>query len=290
MDQKIAIIGGSRREQIICDHLKAKGFNIHSFATETDGETTSSSLTECLCDADVLILPVRSNHKEMLIEGTSTNCPIQINKEILGYLKNSAVIYCGAASEGLRNLACETDHRLIEIMEDDLVAIPNADLTAEGTLRHIMDYTSVSLNDTRIAVLGYGRVGRSCAKLFLKAGCDVTVFCRSEKDIRHGRENGLDMRYIFGAPSVLRKVNVLVNTIPALVVDETMLSYLRKDCRIIDLASIPGGVDFEAASRMGLSAELLPGVPGKYAPITAGKILASYYEYNLRYLNGGDLF
>ena len=96
------------------------------------------------------------------------------------------------------------------------------------------------------------------------------------------------MRYYCGVASVLPKADYVVNTVPAMVADESVLSLLKKECKVIDLASVQGGVDYEAARRMGISAVLLPGIPGKYAPVTAGKILADYYENKLNDLFGGD--
>ena len=42
---------------------------------------------------------------------------------------------------------------------------------------------------------------------------------------------------------------------------------------IIDLASMPGGVDFEAAHKLKLDAVRALSLPGKCAPKTAGKII-----------------
>ena len=288
MDQKIAIIGGALREQIVYDHLKAKGFPVLSYAMMKDNEKSLVKLEDCLTGADVLILPVRSNNKNLLIKGASEQCPVIWKKEYMELLKNGAPVFCGAASKELRDMAAETGHELIEIMEDDVVAVPNAELTAEGTLQYMMERSDVSLKDLRIAVFGYGRVGKACACLFRDNGCRVTVFCRNDVDIRHGREQGLDMRYYYGMGSVLPHADYVINTVPALIADEKVLSILGKQCRMIDLASAPGGIDFEAASRMGISAVLLPGIPGKYAPISAGNIIAAYYERKLTDLFGGD--
>ena len=42
---------------------------------------------------------------------------------------------------------------------------------------------------------------------------------------------------------------------------------------MIDLASKPGGVDFEAAKRLGVRVIWALSLPGKVAPITAGEII-----------------
>ena len=49
---------------------------------------------------------------------------------------------------------------------------------------------------------------------------------------------------------------------------------IRKDCLVIDLASKPGGVDFKAASELGVKVVWALGLPGKVAPISAGRIIA----------------
>jgi dipicolinate synthase subunit A len=54
---------------------------------------------------------------------------------------------------------------------------------------------------------------------------------------------------------------------------------------VIDLASAPGGTDFNAARELGLKAELAPGLPGIVAPVTAGRIIA---ELIVRHLTNHD--
>ena len=49
---------------------------------------------------------------------------------------------------------------------------------------------------------------------------------------------------------------------------------MRSDTLILDMASEPGGVDYKAAEELGITAVLLPGLPGKYAPASSAEILA----------------
>jgi dipicolinate synthase subunit A len=56
--------------------------------------------------------------------------------------------------------------------------------------------------------------------------------------------------------------------------DHSILKYANPDLLIIDLATQPGGTDFEAANALGIKAILAPGLPGKVAPLFAGRILA----------------
>ena len=56
---------------------------------------------------------------------------------------------------------------------------------------------------------------------------------------------------------------------------------------IIDLASRPGGVDFEAAGELGLKTIWALSLPGKVAPITAGGIIRDTVLHMVAELDGG---
>jgi dipicolinate synthase subunit A len=72
---------------------------------------------------------------------------------------------------------------------------------------------------------------------------------------------------------VLPDVDVVFNTIPALVLTRELLQKMPQEALIIDIASSPGGVDFQGAADLGIKAILAAGLPGKAAPVTAGRIL-----------------
>ena len=59
-----------------------------------------------------------------------------------------------------------------------------------------------------------------------------------------------------------------------MVLNREVLRRANPDVLIVDLATQPGGTDFEAAHEFGIKAILAPGLPGKVAPLTAGKVLA----------------
>jgi dipicolinate synthase subunit A len=73
---------------------------------------------------------------------------------------------------------------------------------------------------------------------------------------------------------VISEMKFIFNTVPALVLDKEILSEVESEAVIIDLASAPGGTDFEVAGELGIKALLSLGLPGKVAPKTAGQILA----------------
>ena len=71
------------------------------------------------------------------------------------------------------------------------------------------------------------------------------------------------------------KSDIIFNTVPAPVISRQVLDELAPETLIIDLASEPGGTDFDYASKLGITVVHALGIPGKFAPRTAGEILKS---------------
>ena len=55
--------------------------------------------------------------------------------------------------------------------------------------------------------------------------------------------------------------------------DENRLRNVKKECTIIDLSSNPGGVDRNAARRMGLKMIWALSLPGRVAPMTSAEFI-----------------
>ena len=72
----------------------------------------------------------------------------------------------------------------------------------------------------------------------------------------------------------------------ARVLDGERLADLKPGCLVIDLASRPGGVDLEAAARLGVRVIWALSLPGRVAPVTAGKILRDTIYHILDELGG----
>ena len=69
------------------------------------------------------------------------------------------------------------------------------------------------------------------------------------------------------------KYEIIFNTIPYLILNKNILKNVRKDCLIIDLASKPGGTDFEECKKLGINAKLELALPGRVAPKTSAKYI-----------------
>lgn len=74
--------------------------------------------------------------------------------------------------------------------------------------------------------------------------------------------------------AVLPGFDVVVNTIPAPVLGERELAAMPGGSLVVDLASLPGGTDFEAARELGVNAIHALSLPARCAPVTAGEFVA----------------
>lgn len=150
----------------------------------------------------------------------------------------------------------------------------NAVPTAEGCLCLLMQMRTRTLWESPVLVLGFGRVGQAVARRLAALGARVTVAARSPDQRAGARCCGCHAAPLTALERLLPGFDAVVNTIPARVLPARLLGYLPRGAVIIDLASAPGGVDFDAAQAMGLQARLAPGLPGRCAPDTAGELIA----------------
>ena len=108
--------------------------------------------------------------------------------------------------------------------------------------------------------------------MLLSLHADVTVSARKRSDLAWIESKHLKSVHTKNLDS-LKPFDIIFNTVPALILDSKLLSHIARNAIVIDLASIPGGVDFESAGRMSILAIHALSLPGKVAPKSAGEII-----------------
>ena len=69
------------------------------------------------------------------------------------------------------------------------------------------------------------------------------------------------------------KIDVLINTVPFMVIDPKKINSLNTNILLIELASKPGGIDEKYALSKDLKLIIARGIPGKEMPKAAGKYI-----------------
>lgn len=185
---------------------------------------------------------------------------------IKNFNPNSKVYCFFKAIENDKNIA------FFNLMDNESFACKNAVLTAEGVLSLVIKNTPFSFKETKLLILGYGRCGKALAEVF-KNLCSTTVYVTTEKNINILQ--CLNITYI-SKPELVKNIknyNVIVNSIPDLILDKDKIDKLDRNCFIFDIASNKGGVDFEYADKLGIFAKQFLALPSEYCPLSASEIL-----------------
>ena len=273
---KAAVAGGDTRQVYVAEALGEKGFLVKTYGLLKDPEHSqvkrASSLKETLKDADLIAAPVpflkqgRIQGQEFSIDLTEEN--------FLKYLKKGSLFCAGGIPEDFLKKAGEKGIRCFDYLKDPFTAMENTIATAEGAIAQAILRSPENLRGSSSLVIGYGRCGRTLAGYLQNMFCRTMVWEKDREKAAQAKAAGLEILEERELPRALTLPAFLFQTAPCVVLKKDLLKYIRKDTCIIDIASLPGGLDYPAAEELGLSPLHLPGIPGKYAPKASGEILA----------------
>jgi dipicolinate synthase subunit A len=286
---RIAVVGGDDREIYLIPELQKQGAYIVGVGFEKAsvnlGITLASSLLEAVGQVDVLLFPMFGTDERGVVKAKYSDSPIVLNKEVLQVIPARMPLVIGFARPALKSAAEKMGIQLVETAFLDELAILNSIPSAEGAIQMAMEATTITIQGSESFVLGLGRCGWTLARMLQGIGAHVTGVARKPADLARAAEMGLRAVHFFDLGDVIGNAEIIFNTVPHQILDRVMLERLSKDAVIVDLASIPGGTDFEFAQMLGIKALLAPGLPGIVAPKTAGRILAQIYpQLILRHL------
>lgn len=275
---KVAVVGGDDRELVLIRELveKKAAVTVIGYPPREELSRTrlASTLEEAVADSDAIILPMPGTDASGNVRAVYATEKLELTEQIMKKIKPATPVLIGVARPFLKEWAKKYRLQLIEVAELDHVAILNSIPSAEGAIQIAMEELPITVHGSKAFVLGFGRLGLTLARMLAGLGSRVSVAARKPADLARIFEMGFQPVPFSRLPEFVGEAEIIFNTVPALVLNEPVLRLLKTDVLIIDLASAPGGTDFQAAERLGIKAILAPGLPGKVAPRTAGRILA----------------
>lgn len=239
-------------------YLKQAGL---PFRLWDSGDT--EDLTQCLAGAEMVLLPLNGFQGELLRVGNA-----ELEGALLpSVLQKGALVIGGRIPDALEQWLLSRGIRYVNVLEQEPFQMENAAVTAEGALALAMERMDRTIQGARVLVIGWGRIGKCLTQKLKALGANVTVSARRERDWCQIEALGLEPEETGAWHLGLESYDWIVNTVPAPVFrgSETR----RDDTLLLELASWPGGFP-EAWQDSVLMAH---GLPGKYAPRTAGVIL-----------------
>lgn len=271
--KNIAVIGGDLRIVKLVSMLKKENYEVNTYALEKTNEITNkaSSLQECVNGADIVVgpLPLSSN-------GEYINTPFSDNKitidELLDNLEGKTFI-AGSVKQEVYDKIEGRDITILDIVKREELAVLNAISTAEGAIQIAINETPKNLHGNNVLVLGFGRIGKVLAKMLDGIGARVACEARKTTDLAWIKAYGYEPINLIELKENLNRFDIIINTIPYVVLDREMLNEVKKDALIIDLASNPGGVDRNAIKELGIKFNWALSLPGKVSPVTSAEFM-----------------
>ena len=207
-------------------------------------------------------------------DGITINMPLSDNKikinEFMNLMKDKTLI-AGTISSNIYEKY--KDVEIIDIMKNEKLAILNTIATAEGAIKEIIENTQVNVHGSKIMILGFGRVGKTLAKKLDGLSAKITVVSKEEEELAWAEVYGYTNMQLNKIEDVIKDYDVIVNTIPHIILQGDILQKINKDTLLLDLASGEGGINKEEAQENKINLIKALGIPGKISPITTAKIL-----------------
>ncbi|MCM3569050.1 dipicolinic acid synthetase subunit A [Neobacillus mesonae] len=276
---QIAVIGGDARQLEIIRKLTESDARVSLIGFEQLDHAFTGAVKEKLDEVDfsnidAIILPVAGTNLEGQVETIFSNEKVVLTEDILAKTPEHCTIYSGISNSFLNGIVDQTGRNLIQLFSRDDVAIYNSIPTVEGTIMMAIQHTDFTIHGSNVAILGLGRCGMSIARAFHALGAKVKVGARKSEHLARITEMGLEPFHLTDVEKEITDTDILINTVPQLIVAAGVIAKLPPHTLIIDIASKPGGTDFRYAEKRGIKALLAPSLPGIVAPKTAGQILA----------------
>lgn len=272
MKDKISIIGGDLRIKKLAEMMAKDGIEVYTYGLDIqDNVIQCNSIKELVQSSDTIIGPVPFCSNGRTINATFSNEEILLTdftKEL-----NGKKFIAGAIKENVYELLKDKNVEIIDILKREELSVLNSISTAEGAIQIAMENTEITLSGSNILILGFGRIGKVLAKMLDGIGANVYCEARKPQDLAWIQAFGYTPLDLKNLNQNLDKFDVIMNTIPSVVLDQSNLDKVKKDCLIIDLASNPGGVDREEVKKRKIKFVWALSLPGKVAPVTSAKYI-----------------
>ena len=269
--RSFGIIGGDKRQIYLARSLSDQGYSVLATGFERAGDTVSCSIDEVIGRSDAVIFPL-----PCVAEDKSVNAPFADNKI---FLSDSVIdvlckklVFAGMSGRLVSAYPKLKSARIYDYAARDDFAVRNAVPTAEGALELAMREYDGAVFGSRSLVTGFGRIGKVLARRLLSLGSEVTVCARKPSDLAFIESMGCHA-VCYADFKTAHDYDLIFNTVPALIFDRALLDNTDRTALLIDLASLPGGIDLEYARGLGMNAHRALGLPGKCAPKSAGEII-----------------
>lgn len=275
---KFAIIGGDLRIIKLAVMLAKEQNEIYAYGLDKSEELKNNprikhcdTIKKAIQEVEIVIGPIPFSSN-----GKTINMPFS-DKEItireMMHVINAKVLIAGGILPEVYEMANDEYIEIIDIMKREELAVLNTIATAEGTIQIAIENTNKIIHGSEVLILGFGRIGKVLARKLAGLSAKVTCAARKDEDLAWIQAYGHKATNINTIDENLRQYDIIINTVPHIILNEERLKYVKKESLLIDLASNPGGIDKKAVKDNQLKFVWALSLPGKVAPTTSAEFI-----------------
>lgn len=284
----ITILGGDLRHCYAAEYLHTQNWQVVCFHTpkfpQSTGIQISDTLEQALEYSDLLLLPTPLTKDGNNLLQTETAFPSIPLSELWEKISPRHTLAAINLQKEFTRQHTFKKCQLLSLAQSSDFAAENALLTAEGLLSEIIRCTPFSLSGANVLLLGYGNCGSAITRL-LKPLCRSIYLLEQEPEKKQqAKVDGICPISAEDFSQTLPQCQILINTIPAPVLELASLLQLHSSCHIFDIASAPFGFPADITEKCLLPYYRLPGIPGRFSPASAGKMIGKTIERMTRHV------
>ena len=261
MDRHIIVLIADKRQEKLAALLEGEKVS-YTWEENSEGKESCEKIY-------VLPIPVTKLDNNPSIKRKLKQELINISKR----RKDIPKVFGGVFNQEWKEFLEENQIPYWDFMKLPEVVEGNGWITAEATIAEVLQLGEYSISGQKVLVTGYGCCGEKIAKLFARLGANVIVAARRAEVREAVVKDGFQSIDFVDLEKNLFDVSTVINTVPSLVLTEDCIRRMPRGSLIIDIASKPGGTDFEAAKRYDVTAKLALGLPGIYTTLSSAMLL-----------------
>jgi dipicolinate synthase subunit A len=270
----IAVVGGDEREREIArlaaaTRARVRGYGFPWPDGGIAGVERADTAAAALDGARVALFPIPGLASDGRLFAPACDEPIVPDRALLSRMAPAAHIVLGTPDAGLEQAADELGITLHEYETDRELMLLRGPAICEGAIQLAIANTDVTIHGSSVAVVGQGTIGTLLADTLLALGARVHVFARNAEQRASAYARGADAHPLEELDALAPSLAMVFSTVPAPVVNASVLERLPAPALVMDLAAPPGGVDLAAAEGLGHRAVWARGM-GRRAPVTVG--------------------
>lgn len=199
--------------------------------------------------------------------------------EELNTLPTGVTLICGNIDDKLTKILKKRQILHENLLKNEEFAIKNANLTAEGALALTLTHSKKSIYNSKILLLGNGRIATALAVLLGKLGANFAMCSFNQYSFDHNYI--YTSRNIFGndLPNQIADFDIIINTIPAKIIDSATLNSISPGVLFIETASTPC---LDSATNLHFNYLPAPALPQKFSADDAGLLLLKIIKKSLK--------